>query len=303
MNIKLTYHIMPWEIDYALLTFIQLKKSKKFLANDVNVIIDSVLNLSSNLIDWDKSKISKDFFVNKYYQISSLLSDYTHNTKIYDESKLYGHLDLQRDCIASDIDYYIGVCPDIYFNDQTLSYLIESTRYINEENFVITTQIPKMWDASWDIITNDKFMKHPYEEWDKLDVFDIDQITENPNLTSISAGFKWAGWFDLYSKRFYEQLAPVHENWHGYGAWDFYSMNIAQAYNYNNGDFKQYIINNQLIFEYCVGNLKSSEINGFTKYYRDLIVCTDVDEQRQSFNKNLEVYIKNQIINNINKIS
>ena len=57
MNIKLTYHIMPWEIDYALLTFMQLKKSKYFLANDVNVIIDSVLNLSSNLINWDQSKI------------------------------------------------------------------------------------------------------------------------------------------------------------------------------------------------------------------------------------------------------
>ena len=125
MNIKLTYHIMPWEIDYALLTFMQLKKSKYFLANDVNVIIDSVLNLSSNLINWDQSKISKDFFIDKYSQISSLLSDYTHNTKIYDGSELYGHLDLQRDCVAPDIDYYIGVCPDIYFNDRTLSYLIE----------------------------------------------------------------------------------------------------------------------------------------------------------------------------------
>ena len=27
MNITATYHIMPWEIDYALLSFTQLKKS------------------------------------------------------------------------------------------------------------------------------------------------------------------------------------------------------------------------------------------------------------------------------------
>ena len=35
---------MPWEIDYALLTFIQLKKSKYHLPQNVNIIIDSVLN-------------------------------------------------------------------------------------------------------------------------------------------------------------------------------------------------------------------------------------------------------------------
>ena len=46
-TIKILYHIMPWEIDYALLTFTQLKKSKYYLPDDVNVVIDSVLNLSS----------------------------------------------------------------------------------------------------------------------------------------------------------------------------------------------------------------------------------------------------------------
>ncbi len=34
MNIKITYHIMPWEIDYALLSFTQLKKSKYFLTDN-----------------------------------------------------------------------------------------------------------------------------------------------------------------------------------------------------------------------------------------------------------------------------
>jgi hypothetical protein len=43
---------MPWEIDYALLSFTQLKKSKYHLPNDVNIIIDSVLNLYSYLINW-----------------------------------------------------------------------------------------------------------------------------------------------------------------------------------------------------------------------------------------------------------
>lgn len=301
MNIKIIYHIMPWEIDYALLTFIQLKKSKYFLDTSVNITIDTALNLSPKLINWEQSKISKDFFKEKYLQISSLLCDYKHNKKIYEGSDLYGHLDLQRDAISKETDYYISICPDIQFNDQILSYLIESTKYINEKYFVVTTQIPKMWDSTWDVITNNKFIAHSYDKWDSIDVFDINHIDDTPILSSISSGFKWAGWFDLYSKDFYEKLVPVHDHWHGYGAWDFYSINIAHAYNYNNGNFKQYILNNQLVFEYCVGPLKTDKINGFSNYYRDLIVCADVDEQRQSFNKNLDFYIKNQILN-INKL-
>ena len=41
---------MPWEIDYALLTFTQLKKSKYHLPDNVNITIDSALNLSSYLM-------------------------------------------------------------------------------------------------------------------------------------------------------------------------------------------------------------------------------------------------------------
>ena len=51
MNITILYHIMPWEIDYALLTFTQLKKSKYFLPTDVNIKVKSALNLSSYLIN------------------------------------------------------------------------------------------------------------------------------------------------------------------------------------------------------------------------------------------------------------
>ena len=67
MHIKITYHLMPWEIDYALLTFTQLKKSLYYLTNDVEVTIDSVLNLSSNIIDWDKSELPKEYMMGINY--------------------------------------------------------------------------------------------------------------------------------------------------------------------------------------------------------------------------------------------
>jgi hypothetical protein len=57
---------MPWEIDYALLTFMQLKKSLYYLDSNDKVYLDSALNLSSFLIDWDKSKLPKEYFISKY---------------------------------------------------------------------------------------------------------------------------------------------------------------------------------------------------------------------------------------------
>ena len=57
---------MPWDIDYALLTFTQLKKSKYHLSKDINITIDVDLNLSNYIIDWKKIKISKDSIIVKY---------------------------------------------------------------------------------------------------------------------------------------------------------------------------------------------------------------------------------------------
>ena len=74
---------MSWEIDYALLSFSQLKKSKYYLPDNIDITIDSVLNLSSYNINWNTSKLPKEYFIQKYNSLSLLLKDYNHNKKIY----------------------------------------------------------------------------------------------------------------------------------------------------------------------------------------------------------------------------
>ena len=66
MNIKIVLHLMPYEIDYALLTYTQLKKTKYHLQSDVNITVETVLNLSSYSIDWEQSKLPKQYFKDKY---------------------------------------------------------------------------------------------------------------------------------------------------------------------------------------------------------------------------------------------
>ena len=305
MNIKIIYHIMPWEVDYALLTFTQLKKSKYHLPNDVNITIDSVLNLSSYLINWKESKLPKEYFIEKYNQISNLLIDYNHNSKIYNGNELYGHLDLQRECISPEIDYYISICPDMYFNEHLLAYMIEGAKSINNQYFVITPQISKLWDDSWDILVNPLYQNMSYENWYEKDIFDIiyDDVNleQNIKLTPINKS-KYAGWFDLYNKNFYEKLVPVWDNWKGYGSWDWYTLLVTEKYKQLGGDFQQYLLEGKTIFEYSIGPLKE----GFSSYYKKLLYLNNIPDQKENFKNKVFEYANirlNQLLNESNSNS
>jgi hypothetical protein len=286
---------MPWEIDYALLSFTQLKKSKYYLPKDVNITIDSVLNLSSYLINWGESKLPKEFFIEKYNQLSLLLKDYTHNTKIYDESKLYGHLDLQRDCISPEFDYYINICADMYFSEHLLTLLIESAKQIKTKYFVITPEIHKLWDSTWDVITDKDYINVPYNNWDQVDVFDIRNNLKNTQkeiFLDLSSTSKWAGWFDLYNKEMLEELCPIQDDWKGYGPHDWYSLMVTEHVKSQGVDFQQYILRGQTIFEYSVGPLKNG---GFSKYYKDLLKLNNIPNQRQQFESKMREYLQRGI--------
>jgi hypothetical protein len=55
MNIKIATHIMPWDIDYALLMAIQLKKSKYHLPADVNITLDTDVGWEILLNEYDEA--------------------------------------------------------------------------------------------------------------------------------------------------------------------------------------------------------------------------------------------------------
>lgn len=286
---------MPWEIDYALLSFSQLKKSKYHLPSDVNVEIETVLNLSSYIINWEESKLPKDFFIKKYNQISNLLIDYIHNKKIYEGEDLYGHLDFQRDSISSTTDFYLNICPDMYFSEHLLSLLIQSSQQIHNKYFVVTPEISKLWDFTWDEITNEKYQSIPYDQWNEVDVFSIRNDLKL-NSTEISLAptsrHKWAGWFDLYNKQMWEELCPVQEDWKGYGPHDWYSLILTEHLKSKGIDFQQYVLRGQTIFEYSVGPLKNG---GFSNYYKDLLHLNEIPNQRQQFESKMNEYLQKGI--------
>ena len=286
---------MPWELDYALLTFTQLKKSKYYLDNKDTIEIHPVLNLSSYLVDWDKSQLPKQLLIDRFNQYLKLLKDYKVTAEIHEGDYLYGHLDHQRETISSEVDFYISICPDMYFSEHLLPLLISSSKQVDTKYFLITPEIYKMWDNTWDEITNYDYLNVPYDEWDKGDIFDIRANTKssNKNVTlETTTRSKWAGWFDLYNKEMYENLVPIQEDWHGYGPWDWFSLMLTEYAKEKGVDFKQYILRGQTIFEYPIGPLLDG---GYTKMYKDLLHINDVPNQRNIFESNMNNYLQKGI--------
>jgi hypothetical protein len=279
MNIKLWSHIMPWDIDYALLMAVQLKKSKYYLQNDVNITIDLELNLTSYLYNWEESKIPKDYFIDKFNTLLLLLNDYKVNTFIYEGDQKYGHLDQQKNIISPETDYYIHLCPDIYFSEYTLTYMIEAAKQISSKYFVITPQVSKAGDSDWDKIVNPKYLSIPYSDYLKVDIFDIrhNNKTDDQEIGIYALPkSKFAGWCDLYNKAFYEELCPIHDDWKGYGPWDYYAIMLSDVIKSHGADYQQYLLlRGETIWMYPSGPLiENNEANGFTKYYRNKLTLT-----------------------------
>jgi len=284
---------MPWELDYALLSFTQLKKSKYHLNSNDKIYIDVTLNLSNYLINWDKSSIPKDFFISKFKNLQPLLKDYKCKFKIYDGDKLYGGLNTVYESTENHIDYYMILNPDMYFSEKLLSYLIEGSKHITNEYFVITPQIPKLWDNTWDSISHPNYKILPHQEWNSLDTYDVrnflSSIEDSVELNPLDT-HKWAGWFDLYNKKMWDNFYAV--DWEGYGGHDFYAMQLSQYAKDRGVDFQQYILSNQIVCEYEIGPLKN---NNLSDHYKKQIVMNDIPNQREQFDTKMNDYLLNGV--------
>ena len=286
---------MPYEIDYALLSYAQLKKSRYHIPDDVEIEIDTVMNCSNYLIDWDKTRLPKEFFTQKFNDLEILLKDYKVNSKIYEGDECYGLLDMQRDSYC-DADYYINITPDMYFSEHLLALMIESTKVIKNKYYVVTPEIHKMWDHTWDEITNQRYIDVPYAEWNSTDVYDIRhhmktddaEVRLEPTQRS-----KWAWWLDLYNKAFYEDFAPVQDDWFGYGPWDWWSLMLTEHAKEKGVDFQEYVLRGQTIFEYPIGSLKGK---GFVSYHKDFMhLRGNAPQQRERFEANMGLYLERGI--------
>ena len=95
MVTQIILHILPHEIDWFEWQAKQLKIGNIYIED--KVIIDATLNL--NLVNWNESKLSKQFFIDKFLQIKELLHEYELLFDINKDGTCLGINDKRRDSI------------------------------------------------------------------------------------------------------------------------------------------------------------------------------------------------------------
>ena len=75
---------------------------------------------------------------------------------------------------------------DMHFGEMLIPYMIESIKAIPNKNFIITPQITKRWDSSWDILVNENFKPIPYFNCFDLNCHDIDLINSSTSPSEFS---------------------------------------------------------------------------------------------------------------------
>ena len=295
---QLLTHVMPWEIDYCLVLFDTLGRAKKRTEHYYR--IDVALNLSSYCINWKQSKLDRDFFAERMKSYVKLLSGFDEvNLTIYDGDANYGHLDLQKAVIKPDNDFYIAICPDQLFDPNILHYFEQATYLIPEKYYLVTAEIPKFWDPSWDIISNSAYdHMSPYPAgYDFLSIDRYDPLhiaaTEEIGLVKLD-GIKFAGWLDLYNKDFYESLVPVPDHWEGYGQWDLYAMSVIQNLKQLGlqKEIMQYKLKNGITTSIEYSNWNYGENRAV---YTSRLALNKVADQRERYNVELERCIFDQV--------
>jgi hypothetical protein len=289
MTTQIVIHLLPHEIDWFEWQIKQLKQGSYYI-ND-KVIIDVTLNL--NLINWDHSQLPKQFFIEKFNQIKKLCDWCETQFIIDEENKCLGCDDKRREAIHSTTaDNILYLDSDLLFNPELLSYMIESSKLIKEEYYIVSPQTVRMWDNSWDVITNKKYLTTPadMETYYANDPFEIImQEQTDLNLKPIPQFKFGGGWFNLLSTKLLK-LTDIPDSFGPYGIDDLYVMICCDIMKQKGYNIQQYVLENSIIIE----NFKYR----WNPYKNFLYSINKQDE----FRKQAELNIQNEIQNFINRI-
>ena len=285
MVTQIVIHLLPHEIDWFEWQSKQLKIGSYYIED--KVIIDVTLNL--NLVDWEKSKLPKKYFIDKFNQIKQYFDWCEIIFDIDENNKCLGIDDKRRNSIRQyNPDNFVYLDCDIVFKPETLALLINGAKQIKDEYYIISPQTPKLWDITWDVLVNKSYQNEQYGFEKIIDPYSILTQDYGDILLSPINTFKFGGgWFNLLSTKLL-QLTDIPDSFGPYGIDDTYVMYCCEIMKQKQIKLQQYVINNLVVAE----NYKYR--NNPYMIYLDIINKKDEYRAQAESNFNIE-------LNNFNK--
>ena len=283
MITQIVVHLLPHEIDWFEWQSKQFKIGSSYVSTDI--IIDVTLNL--NLVDWNKSTMPKQFYIDKFNYIETLWDWAETRFDINEDGTCLGCDDKRRTSIRSSVsDNILYLDSDLIFKPETLSYILSAASAVEDSYYIISPQTVRMWDSSWDVITNRDYMNTPanMETYYANDPFAI--ITKEISDISLKKinEFKFGGgWFNLLSTNLLK-LTDIPDSFGPYGIDDLYVMQCCNILKQKGIEVNQYVVDGLVVVE----NFKYRR-----NYHKDFLYLIDNQKEYRAqaeYNLGKELY-------------
>jgi hypothetical protein len=249
MTTQIVIHLLPQEIDWFEWQIKQLKQGSYYLEEDDNVIMDVTLNL--NLIDWEQSKLSKQLFIDKFNQLEKICDWCETQFIIDEENKCLGCDDKRREAIRTTTsDNILYLDSDLIFKPELLKYMMDSAKVIPNEYYLISPQIMKLWDDSWDCLVHQDYVGlQPSQEYKNADPYlVISNQSQEISIKPINQFKFGGGWFNLLSTKLLK-LTDMPDSFGPYGVDDTYVMLCCGVMKQKEYDVQQYVLEGMIVAE------------------------------------------------------
>jgi len=287
MKTQIIVHLMPYEIDWFEWQAKQLKISSHYLDSDDDITLDITLNL--NFVDWENSKIPKDFFIEKFNQCIDTCFDWCRVIKdINIDKTCMGCADKRRTSIRTynDVDSFIYLDSDLIFSPLTLKLILDSAKHVNNEYYIVSPQIPKLWDDTWYGLMNSTYQDDIWDNKTFIDPYTVISTQYGSPVLKPTTSFKLGGgWFNLISANLIK-LIDLPDSFGSYGPDDTFLMYGAEILKQAGYDVQQWVVENLVVSENHKYRVNS---------YNNLLINTNN-------RNNLRIESDKQLLNEITKL-
>tara|TARA_Y100000004_G_scaffold162324_1_gene190979 strand:+ start:428 stop:1342 length:915 start_codon:yes stop_codon:yes gene_type:complete len=283
-NIQIILHCLPREIDDTDRILDQLHKSSFYLSDNDKITLDVTLNLSDKLTNWNESLLPKEYFVDRF-RLMEKKSDWTyHNIFDVNESdKCLGINDKRRNSLREhNPSHFMYLDTDVYFSQFNLSYIFRALEQIKNEYHIVSSQLLRLWDDSWNVISNERFIPMGTESkiWKTFDPFGIDkECFDNLDYVGVKkiSEIKFGGgWFNIFSSNLLKFI-DIPDSFGSYGLDDTYIMECSNLMKQRGYDISQYVINNMLVMEN-----RKYRFHPYEKFLKDATIDESHREEKRN---------------------
>lgn len=275
MKIVISIFALPYEIDELEKTLNQLKVASNYVSNKIEWYIDVTLGISPELTNWKKSSLPLSYFTDKLLKLSTQC-DWAQKT--FQASNTISGCVSQRNYSLNkheDADYFIWLDTDIIFDERTLVYFESILPIVSEKTdySIITPEIVRIWDTTWDSLVNENFIDKPLDYHKTNDPYKDSGVKGDVGLESVSLNlpnqprFKFAGgWFTCLSGDLVRRIG-VPKSFGHYGYEDTYIMwGAEKLMMMGDIDIQQFKIKNLVVCENYKYRNSSHILNHISAY-------------------------------------